>query len=165
MSPFLKPLPPLLAPLRLYRLFISHAWDYKGEYEGLVNLLNSDQTFLWHDLSVSEDRPLPVLLKLPKSYRYLVRQIDERIAKADCLLVLAGMYVTHRGWIQSEIEAAQDFMKPIIAVEPRGNERFPEAVMHAATERVGWNCVSIVSAIRRCAVLPQLRFTPPPNLR
>jgi len=97
---------------------------------------------------------------LPKSYRYLVRQIDERIAQADCLLVLAGMYVAHSGWIQSEIEAAKDFRKPIIAIEPRGNERFPDAVMHAADERVGWNSLSIISAIRKRAGLPLL--IPPP---
>ena len=80
---------------------------------------------------------------------------------------VAGMYVAHSGWIQSEIEAAKDFRKPIIAVQPRGNERFPEAVMHAADERVGWNTTSIISAIRKHAVgtpvppLPFLRMPPP----
>src|SRR5271165_1707868 len=150
----LLPLPPFtLPPLRWYGLFISHAWDYTGEYEGLVNLLNASPFFLWNNLSVPEHKPLAIQMLLPKSYRYLVRQIDERISRADCLLVLAGMYVAHSGWIQSEIEAAKDFGKPIIAVEPRGNERFPEAVTHAADERVGWNSASIISAIRRRAPL------------
>jgi hypothetical protein len=67
----------------------------------------------------------------------LVRQLDERISQSDCLLVLAGMYAAHRGWIQSEIEAAKGFQKPIVAVGPRGNERFPEAVMHAAQQSDG----------------------------
>jgi len=157
----LPPLPPFtLTPSRRYGLFISHAWDYKGEYEGLVSLLNTDPTFLWDNLSVPENKPLAILAPLPKSYRYLVRQIDERISKADCVLVLAGMYVAHRGWIQSEIEAAKDFGKPIIAIEPRGNERFPEAVMHAADESVGWNSASIISAIRRRAGLRPL-ISPP----
>jgi hypothetical protein len=156
------PLPHFVS--RRYGLFISHAWDYQGEYEGLVNLLNTDRSFLWENLSVPEDRPLAFSVMLPKSYRYLVRQIDERISKADCLLVLAGMYVAHSGWIQSEIEAAKDFRKPIIAVEPRGNERFPDAVMHAADERVGWNSASIISAIRKHAVgtaIPPSRIPPP----
>ena len=163
--------PPPLRPIfasRRYGLFISHAWDYKGEYEGVVNLLNSDRSFLWNNLSVPEDKPLPVLLRLPKSYRYLVRQIDERISKADCLLVLAGMYVAHRGWIQSEIEAAKDFLKPIIAVRPRGNERFPDAVMHAANETVGWNTASIIFAIRKHVVgaisRPSSPFMSPPKI-
>src|ERR1035441_1363752 len=150
-------MPVIAPPSRRYGLFISHAWDYKGEYEGLVNLLNKHPGFLWDNLSVPEDRPLAFLLQLPKSYRYMVRQLDYKIANADCLLVLAGMYVAHRGWIQSEIEAAKDFRKPIIAVNPRGNERFPEAVSQAADEIVGWNSESIVSAIRR-------RVPPPPSI-
>jgi hypothetical protein len=113
---------------RTYRLFISHAWDYKDEYKCLVALLKLDPSFLWDDLSIPQENPLTALLQLPKSYRYLVRQIDERILQVDCIVVLAGMYVAHRGWIQSEIEAAKEFGKPIIAVKPRGNERFPVAV-------------------------------------
>ena len=133
---------------RTYKVFISHAWDYRGEYEGLVNLLNSSPFFLWENLSVPKHRPLPSLLSLPDSYRNLVRQLDARISQADCLLVLAGMYVSHRGWIQSEIEAAKDFGKPIIAVEPRGSERYPEALKRYADTRVGWNSSSITAAIR-----------------
>jgi hypothetical protein len=55
----------------------------------------------------------------------------------------------HSEWIQSEIEAANDLGKPIIAVEPRGNESFPDAVMHAASTKVGGNSASIITAIRR----------------
>jgi predicted DNA-binding transcriptional regulator AlpA len=147
--------------LRRYELFISHAWDYKGDYEGVVNLLNTHPLFLWNNLSVPKDEPLSLLRLLPKSYRFLVRQLDDRIPRADCVLVLAGMYVAHRGWIQSEIEAAKDFHKPIVAIEPRGGERFPEAVMRAADERVGWNGSSIIEAIRRCAGARVDRILPP----
>jgi len=56
------------------------------------------------------------------------------------------MYAAHNGWIQSEIEAAKDFCKPIIAVAPRG-ERFPDAVMHAAHEKVGWSRPEAVALV------------------
>jgi hypothetical protein len=135
---------------RRHKLFISHAWDYADDYDRLVALLNASPLFLWDNLSVPQESPLGILARLPKSHRNIVRQLDERILKSDCVLVLAGMYVAHRGWIQSEIEAAQEFHKPVIAVEPRGSERFPDAVMHAADARVGWNGNSIVSAIQRC---------------
>jgi hypothetical protein len=135
-----------------YRLFISHAWDYKSEYDGVVNLLNSDWTFKWTNLSVPVDSPLPVSMVLPKSHRNIVRQLDDKIRQADCLLVLAAMYVAHRGWIQSEIEAALEFKKPIVAIKPRGQERVPEALRQAAiTDPVGWNSSSIISAIRMYA--------------
>ena len=158
MSSFLESLAAMQPTSRRYRLFISHAWDSKGEYERVVELLNAYPFFQWDDLSVPENRPLATLLHLSRSYRYLVRQLDERISKADCLLVIAGMYVAHRGWIQSEIEAAKDFHKPIIAVEPRGSERFPEALAHFADERVGWSGASIVSAIRRRTSSPASAF-------
>lgn len=161
----IPPIRQVLPPSRRYALFISHAWDYTDEYQGLVNLLNSDPTFVWENLSASQAKPLSVLFHLPRSYRYMVRQIDDLVSRADCVLVLAGMYAAHRGWIQSEIEAAQDLRKPIVAVEPRGNERFPDAVMHANPERVGWNSASIISAIRRLAAptvpLGPARVIPP----
>lgn len=135
---------------RRYQLFISHAWSYSDDYERMIGLLNGYPSFHWDNLSVPIDNPLPTVSHLPRSYRCIVRQLDERISKADSLLVLAGMYVAHRGWIQSEIEAAKEFHKPVIAVEPRGSERFPEALAQASDERVGWNSTSIVSAIRRC---------------
>jgi hypothetical protein len=141
-----------------YSLFISHAWDYKDDYEGVVSLLSPSWDFRWKNLSVPQEDPLPTLFRLPKSHRYLVRQLDERIAKSDCLLVLDAMYVAHRGWIQSEIEAAQEFGKPIIAIAPRGQERFSEVLKYAADEKVGWNRASIVGAIRRlCTPAPAMQ--------
>ncbi len=50
------------------------------------------------------ENPLKITLLLKKSYRTIVRQLDERIALADCVLVLAAMYFKHRGWIQSDGE-------------------------------------------------------------
>jgi len=74
------------------------------------------------------------------------------------------MYVAHRQWIQSEIEAAKDFRKPVIAIEPRGSELFPKALADTADERVGWNSYSIVTAIRRvCGPAPPTPFSAIPT--
>jgi hypothetical protein len=135
---------------RQYRVFISHAWDYSDEYDGVVNLLNSNSSFRWTNLSITIDQPLPMLTFFPKSYRNIARHLDEKIQQADCLLVLAAMYFAHRGWIQSEIEAAAEYNKPIIAVLPRGQERVPEALSRVAiTAPIGWNSNSIISATRQ----------------
>src|SRR5262245_60439662 len=125
-----SPLPQPLAAIfrRRYKLFISHAWEYQSDYDGLVNLLNDDKSFSWDNLSVPADNPFPLLASLPKSYRYLVKRLEKQISEADCLVVIAGMYVAHRGWIQSEVEAALEFQKPIIAVLRPWQERIPEAV-------------------------------------
>ncbi len=145
---------PALSP-RVYSLFISHAWGHTAEYDGLVSLIRPDFEFSWKNLSVPKTNPIQTLLELRKPYRYLVKQLDEAINKADCLLVLAGMYAAHSGWIQSEIEAAKEFGVPIIAIRPFGSERLPEAATHAAVEEVGWNRKSVISAIRRHAGQPR----------
>jgi hypothetical protein len=146
---------PLLTPppCSVYGLFISHAWDYSVHYYGMVKLLNTDSSFRWTNLSVPIDNPIKMPMLFPKSNRCIVRQLEERINQADCLLVFAAMYVHHRGWIQSEVEAAQEFNKPIIAIRPQAQERIPEALQRVVCcDPVGWNRNSIISAILRYSV-------------
>jgi hypothetical protein len=150
MQPFLAP-PPIVPTNLGYGLFISHAWDYAYDYEAVVRLLKSDLRFKWEDLSVPIEKSIATSLILPKSNRRILKELEERIKQADALLVLAGMYVTHSGWIQSEIEVAQDFGKPIIGIKPRGQERIPLALQFLARDLVGWTTDSIVGAIRTYA--------------
>lgn len=133
-----------------YRLFISHAWEYNDDYEGVKKLLNGDASFGWENLSVPFDEPLALSPSFPRSYGTIVDQLREKIMQADCLVVIAAMYCSYRGWIQTEIEAAKQFGKPIVAVRPCGQERLP-AVIREADEQVGWRTASIVGAIQRLA--------------
>jgi hypothetical protein len=134
-----------------YGLFISHAWDYAFAYEGVVRRLDADINFKWNDLSIPIENPIKMSPLLPKSNRRILKELEERIKVADALLVLTGMYDRHSGWIQSEIEIARDFGKPIIGVKPQGQESIPAALQSFACELVGWTTASIVSAIRRHA--------------
>ena len=129
-------------------LFISHAWDYNDDYEGVVSLLNQDPTFLWRDVSVPFTEPISLPPEFPRSYGRIVDELRSRIREADCLLVIGAMYCHHRGWMQTEVEAAQQFRKPIIAIKPLGQERLPQ-IIHEADEVVGWRTAGIISAIRK----------------
>lgn len=150
-----------------YNLFISHAWN-REEYDSLIELIRPDLRFRWVNLSVPKENPIVMLVGLPKSARTLAREIDERIREAHCVVIITGMFVAHSQWIQSEIEAALDFKKPIVGVAPRGQERIPEAarmaIENAHGELVRWNRDSIISAIRRQACLepPALELPPLP---
>lgn len=62
------------------------------------------------------------------------------------------MYVNHRKWIQKEIEIAQYYNKPIIAIRPRGAERMPQELSDIANVIVNWNTDSIVEAIRNYSI-------------
>jgi hypothetical protein len=83
------------------------------------------------------------------SHQRNTQEVETRIIQADCVLVLAGMYGSWSPWIQSEIESAQDNGKPIIGVEPHGQQRIPQEVQNAAVEMISWRSESIVAAVRR----------------
>jgi hypothetical protein len=95
---------------------------------------------------------LPVSRQSPgiaglKSYRYLVKQIDERISQVDCVIVIAGPYVEDSDWVQSEMEAAKDFEKPLIAVSA-GEPHYENAASSADVLVIGWQKEIIISSIR-----------------
>lgn len=135
-----------MSALKTYDLFLSHVWrrTQNGEYYRLVALLNDASYFRWRDYSVPEHDPLG-----RQSNTQLRRALDRQIAPVNCFLVIAGMYVNHRQWIQTELDIAGRYGKPVIAISPLGQQRIPLAVRAAAHEIVGWRTTSVVAAIRR----------------
>jgi hypothetical protein len=133
--------------LRDYGLFISHAWNYDQEYDGVIRLLNNAPLFNWRNYSVTRHNALDA-----NSNRQLVIELSQQIQPVNCVIICSGMYVAHREWIQKEIEIAQNYRKPIIGIIPRGNQAIPVAVQESAAEIVGWNSASLVDAIRRNSI-------------
>jgi len=129
--------------LKTHDLFISHAWTYNADYHRLVGMLNDAPYFHWRNYSVPEHDPLQA-----RSTRALAEALDRQIRPANAVVVLAGMYVNHREWLQAEIEMAQAYGKPIIGVVPWGAARVPTLIQDAAAAVVRWNTNSIVRAIR-----------------
>lgn len=132
--------------LKTYDLFLSHMWRNtdNSEYYRLVTLLQAANNFKWRNYSVPEHDPLGT-----KTDKQLSEALDRQIRPVNCFLIVSGMYVSHRKWIQEELEIAQAYSKPIIGIIPRGQERIPVAVQNAAAEMVGWNTDSIVAAVRK----------------
>jgi hypothetical protein len=133
--------------MRTYNLFISHSWSYNEEYERLVKLLNSSPDLQWKNYSVPFNDPLA-----GGSRTKLASEIESQIRLASVVLVISGMYVTYREWIQFEIDVSDKFNKPIVGIQPWGSVNTPFAVTRSAAEIVGWNSSSIVDAIKRNAI-------------
>lgn len=133
--------------LKTYDLFISHAWKLNDEYYRLRDLLKSAALLKWRDYSVPEHDPLGT-----KTKKELLDALDRQIRPVNAFLLIAGMYLFHREWIQAEISIAQRYSKPIIGIRPRGAERVPIEVEQTSVEMVSWNTDSIVAAIRRHAL-------------
>jgi hypothetical protein len=103
--------------------------------------------FKWRNYSISRNNPLS-----GGSRKKLADEITNQIRLASVVLVISGIYVTHRNWIQFEIDLADQFEKPIIGIQPRGSLYTPSAITRSAVEIVNWNTISIVNAIRRNAL-------------
>lgn len=128
--------------LHNYRLFISHAWKYSEGYERAVQFLNDAPNFIWTNYSVPVDKKFEQM-----SSQALAEEIRGQIRPVQCVIVLAGMYAAHSGWIQFEIDFAKSLGKPILGIVPWGAERTPLSVALAADRMVNWNSSSIVAGI------------------
>ena len=130
-----------------YRIFIRHAWKYGADYQRLVDLLDVALLFNYINYSAPSERPL-VLSNARAPRAEVEKKISSKIALAQVVLVISGMYTNHSDWMKFEIDEAHRMGKPIIAIQPWGGTRMPEYVQLRATACVGWNTNTIVSAIR-----------------
>lgn len=133
--------------LKTYRLFIGHAWQHNEDYNRLVEMLNSAKYFNWMNYSVPEDKP-----KDANDDEALREALRNQMRPTNCILIISGMYVAYRDWIQHEIDVAAEWGKPIIGIRPRGNKRPPKAVTSVADVMVGWYTPSIIREIRKRAL-------------
>ena len=127
---------------RIYNLFISHCWDRHFEYLRLVNMLDAAEDFFWKNYSVAIENPLA-----GGSKKKLASEIQSQIRSASAVIVISGMYVTHREWIQFEIDVCDYYAKPLIGLIPRGNVAIPKAIQGSAWAIERWSTASIVRSI------------------
>ena len=128
--------------LKSYGVFISHAWDYNAEYDKLVKMLNKAKNFNWRNYSVPEHDPLHA-----KNDAELEKELRDQIGPANRVIIISGMYVNNREWIQKEIDIALEMHKKIIPLKPHGAQRTPLEVQQIA-QPVSWKTTQILDAIR-----------------
>lgn len=134
--------------LRRYHLFISHAWSYSEDYKRLEAMLTDAPNFAFDNYSVPRHDPL-IDPNTPVGKQKLQRLLDGQIRPASIVLVISGMYVHYKEWIQYELDSASRMGKPIVGIVPWGQERTPQEVQNVARKMVGWNAIPIVDAIRK----------------
>lgn len=128
---------------RVYKIFISHSWQYSGTLEALRNLLNERGYFNASYEESTRDAPIN-----SQNEAYIKQRLGEKIASSDVVLALAGIYASHSSWMIWELDKASILGIPIIGVIPRGQERVSSAVCSRSIVDVRWNTESIVAAIR-----------------
>ena len=126
----------------MYSLFISHAWKYNAEYHTIIEWLDGSGLF-YRNYSVPNHDPLDA-----GNTAKLKAALTEQMRHANCVIIIAGMYAAHSGWIDYEINEAVRMGKTIIGIEPWGQERVPSKIVQNANKMVGWNKASLISAIK-----------------
>lgn len=126
----------------MYRIFISHSWNYSNQYASIIDFLDR-QGVAYYNHSVPKDDPIHT----NGSDQQLKEAIEAKIKGCSCVIIMAGVYSSYSKWINKEIEIAKKYNKPIIAVKYWGATRFSSVVMDAADKVVGWNSRSVANAI------------------
>lgn len=133
--------------MRAYNIFISHRWLYNGDYVRLVGLLDAAPGFFWRNYSVPWDDPL-----LARSSKRLRDALHNQMRLTHVVLTIAGVYASRSDWMMRELELANDFRKPIVAIAPWGSRNTSVACRSAATTMVNWSTASIIRAIAEYAL-------------
>lgn len=130
-------------------VFISHAWKHSGHYETLADWIFNENWSVgqasldFRNYSVPKDDPIHDA----DNDRQLKEAILKQIAMSHVIVIPTGMYANYSKWIQKEIDGSSDYNKPILAVNPWGQQRASGVVVDAATKSVGWNKKSVISGI------------------
>lgn len=130
-------------------IFISHSWKYTGHYETLASWIfetpwSVGQASLdFRDYSVPRESPIhnaPTAAALKDA-------IYARIARSHIVVIPTGMYANYSTWIKHEIEGAKYYGKPILAVNPWGQERKSSVVIQNSNDSTGWNRDPLIQKI------------------
>ena len=130
-------------------VFISHSWAYSDHYDTLSSWIfekswSVGQASLdLRDFSVPKDDPIHDA----PTERELREAIYNQIKRSHVIVIPTGMYASYSEWIQKEIDGSIEYEKPILAVNPWGQQRTASVVSGAAAMTVGWNSQSVIKGI------------------
>ncbi|WP_284620757.1 TIR domain-containing protein [Aquabacterium humicola] len=134
---------------RQIHVFISHAWAYSEDYITLSTWIFDQRWRVGqasldiHNYSVPRDDPFHDM----GTERELREAIYNQIGRSHVVVIPVGMYASHSKWIQKEINGANYYEKPILAVIPRGKKRLSGVVVDNATREVGWTRESVIKGV------------------
>lgn len=134
---------------RQIHVFISHAWSYSEHYETLENWIFQEKwnvgpaSLDFRDFSIPRSNPI----HNATSSKALQDAIFNQISRSHVVVIPSGMYASYSNWIQKEIDGSKAYNKPIVAVNPWGQQRKAGVVLSNADIGVGWNKQPLIDAI------------------
>jgi hypothetical protein len=130
-------------------VFISHAWAHSGHYDTLSDWIFNGNWSVGQasldlrDYSVPRNDPI----HSANNDAQLRAALFDKISRSHVIVIPTGMYANYSKWIRKEIDGANSYGKPILAVNPWGAQRTSNVVGNAATKAVGWNKQTVIDGI------------------
>jgi hypothetical protein len=128
------------------RLFVTHAFQEHEEYARIFEYLESRDNFFYNNCSDPE-------FELgPGGQEAIQEEIRRQIKQAEVVLFPLGVHAVKPQLIGFELQVAQAFKKPIIAIQAFGGTvNIPKQALEAADVVVGWDDRIIIDNIRQLA--------------
>lgn len=128
---------------RVYKIFISHAWNYNSEYIKLNEFLREAKSFNFQVTSITNTGSIN-----PENKEALKESIKKQIRHAEVVVVLTGMYGYNSEWLEFEIDFARIWNVPVIYVKPWDGRNIHPTLAGRIRELISWSTAHIVSAIK-----------------
>jgi hypothetical protein len=137
-------------PVGTYDLFLTHAWNYTDEWQGLVALMDEyvpgkwrNWSLPWHDTSIdrySEDGRVQ-----------LEKLLRGHIAQASCVILVPETMDRAEGrmWLDKQLALARRYAKPVIGVLPQDGGLFPDELAPSVSAIVPRNASRIIAVLDR----------------
>jgi MTH538 TIR-like domain (DUF1863) len=126
------------------RIFVTHAFQEHEEYLRVFEYLESRDKFFYFNCS----NPDP---SLATGGEQAVQEcLRSQIKSAEAVVFPVGLHAQNPRLIDFELNVAQAYKIPIIAIKSHGGtQSLPRNALLAATETVDWNDRLITDALRR----------------
>jgi hypothetical protein len=149
-------------PAGTYDLFLTHAWSYTDEWQGLVGMLDEqvpgrwrNWSLPWHDTSIERHTP--------EGKAALIKLLNGQMSMASAILLLPETTKLPDGqmWLEQQLEIAARYEKPVIGILPPDDENrkfyqrrpgFPEHLKHRVNELVDRDAARILQCVDRLSL-------------
>lgn len=133
----------LLIMAKHRKIFISHCWG-GTEYYTLKQWCEEANHFQFSDYSISQEKAFTEV-----NNPQLKANLEGQIIQCGIFIAPTSLSMSHSDWIEYEISIAKKYNKPILAVQPLGQQRHSVIVTSNANHTVSWRRESFIDAIRR----------------
>ena len=137
-------------PAGTYDLFLTHAWHYTDDWQGLVALLDEylpgkwrNWSIPWHDTSIER--------QTEGGKAALEKLLHGHISMTSAILLLPETRTMPEGklWLEKQLKIGAHYSKPVIGILPHKNSVFPADLRHCVNDIAGRNAREIIETVDR----------------